>query len=99
VPNERATWFHSPKGAKIHPLIYGDTLKADRIAIHESPWDAITQIDKLNIDPFATAGWSIVSTRGASNAKTLAEIDMGLGSDIYLFPQNPKSGSDGLRLF
>src|SRR5262249_40945271 len=58
----------------------------------ESQWDAVTLIDKLLIDPFALPDWALVSTRGASNAKVLEELDIPPSTDVYLFPQNDEAG-------
>ena len=91
-PDEKADWKYDPTGAKTHPLIWGDPLRAAKIAIHESQWDAITQVDKLGLNPFLSRDWAIVSTRGATNAKALREVEIGPGAHICVFPQNDEAG-------
>jgi hypothetical protein len=89
---EKAAWRHTPIGTKTHALVIGDLKRADKIAVFESQWDAITLIDKLAIDPFTLHDWALVSTRGASNAKVLEELDIPPSTDVYLFPQNDEAG-------
>jgi hypothetical protein len=90
---EKARWFHEPKGAKVHALVFGELAKAGAIAIFESQWDAITLFDKLNFNPFACHDWAFVSTRGAANAKTLKELDIPVSAELYLFPQSDAAGT------
>jgi len=44
---EKPRWYFDPTGSKRHALVWGDRLRAARIAIHENQWDAGTHADKL----------------------------------------------------
>jgi hypothetical protein len=89
VAGQKTRWQFDPKDAgKTHPLVWGKLASAKRVAIHESQWDAIAQIDKLGLNPFASNEWAIIATRGAANAKTLEELDIPLGAEVFIFPQS-----------
>jgi len=91
-PGEKARWFHKPRGAKIHALVWGDLAKAIAVAVFESQWDAGSFINALNLNPFADNKWALISTRGAQHAKALAELEIPASADVYVFPQNDEVG-------
>jgi hypothetical protein len=102
IASRRKRSGKSPVGTSIrrgarHALVWGDPLRAARIAIHESQWDAGTQVDKLALDPFTSRDWAIISRCCTSGAKTLDEVEIGLGALINIFPQNDEASTRWLE--
>jgi hypothetical protein len=96
-PDKKAVWRFVPTGGKTHPLVFGDPGQAGMVGIFESQWDAGTMIDKLSINPFAQGEWCLISTRGASNAKTLEEVNIPKETPVVVFPQNDDAGERWLE--
>jgi hypothetical protein len=90
---EKASWRFDPPGVKIYPLVLGNVQKIATIGVFESQWDAISLLDKLCVDPFATRDWCFVATRGASHAKARARV---LSVSLCLYLPAERRGRDTL---
>jgi hypothetical protein len=79
------SWFYYPQGAKVRPLVIGESLPGDTVHIFESQWDAFAFM--------AVSGerHGIIVTRGASNGALVADVIPDRAT-VYVWPQNDAPG-------
>lgn len=91
------TWRYGPDGEKhkTFPLVIGNLSGAKVVHLHEGQWDALAQINFLDMhwDGIA-ADTAIVATRGAENAKLLAGM-IPAEAEVIAWPQNDEPKGDG----
>ena len=89
VKNKKS-WFVTPSGIPLAPLIIGDLATALMVFVCESQWDGFAVLDRLA--GLQTDGVAMVATRGATNAGKLADLAIPKTSRIILLPQNDEPG-------
>jgi hypothetical protein len=78
------SWRYS-QGAKVRPLVFGESVAGDPIHVFESQWDAFAFMDASG----ERSG--IITTRGASNGALIADL-IPRSSTVYLWTQNDAAG-------
>jgi Protein of unknown function (DUF3987) len=94
----RREWKFYPLKQITHPLLIRPPILAQGVWIFESQWDAFAVMDRSefdkNFDPVL-----IIITRGASNGKLVAKVDIPGDIPVYIWSQNDPSpieeGSNG----
>jgi hypothetical protein len=78
-------WRYYPKGAKVRPLVIGESVPGDPVHVFESQWDAFAFMDKSG------ERGGIIITRGASNGALVAGL-IPENSTVYVWTQNDAAG-------
>lgn len=82
-------WFYEPSGFPNALFVLGDLASAEYVHTFESQWDTFAVDDVLDVH--RSKKWALVATRGANNAKLLAELPENI-KGLMLWPQNDEAG-------
>lgn len=89
------SWHYDGEDRSVTPLVIGDKNKY-RAFVCESQWDAFALGECLDLHYFTSpndAEFSIITTRGATNAKLLSKVLPESLEEIVIVPQNDEAGA------
>jgi AAA domain-containing protein len=82
---KNGSWRYHPQGAKVRPLVTGESLAGDPVHLFESYWDAFALMDKSG------ERTGVIITRGASNGVLVSGL-ISERSTVYVWTPNDKAG-------
>jgi AAA domain-containing protein len=80
------SWRYFPHGIRTVPLIVGELVPGDHVHLFESTWDGLDFLDKSGYRS------GVVITRGANNAKLVADL-LPQNSIVFCWTQNDPAGA------
>lgn len=93
VRQDDGSWFFTPKGIKVAPLVIGDLATAKQVHLFESQFDMFAFADRTDL--YREKSAAFVCTRGASNGALVKGL-LPASVSVCAWPQNDKAGEKWL---